>query len=207
MISNFVGDEYNNSDDIDKTLWEVKYHEANRAVEKLQITQDDIVYDVGSGPGMICNYVSQNCNKLYCVDISKSFLKYAMKNNENNKNVGFFKIKHGVFNHVPKPNKIYCLATFIHFNLYDIHYYLKSFYDKIDNGGMVFFDILSDEYLNLESDEYKENFKKYQKNPKRIYHDMKYHNPKIIEKVIHNTGFSVVETFDDYNHKFWVLKK
>lgn len=205
MINNLVGNECNNN--ITDAVWKCKEHEAKRAIEVLDINQGDIVFDVGSGAGMMAFYVAKQCKKLYCIDVSKQFLKYAKKNNSNNQNVKYVKINYGDMTDTPSPTKIYCLAMFMHYHQYDIHNYLKIFYKKLDYNGMVFFDIMPDEQTSPESEMYKKNMDSYLKNPNRVFYDVKQHNPLIIEKIIKTVGFNIVDSFNDHVHKFYILKK
>ena len=207
MINNLVGDEYSTEKNITDAVWEVKKHEANRVNEVLEINYNDIVFDVGSGAGMIAFYVAKQCRQLYCIDVSKKFLKYAKQNNKNNQNIKYVKISYGDMTEIPRPTKIYCLAMFIHYCHYDIHHYLKIFYEKLNDNGTVFFDIIPDEQTFPDSEEYKKNMDRYLKNPNRIFYDVKHHNPLIIEKIIESIGFKIINSFNDSGHKFYILKK
>lgn len=206
MLDRLVGDHYDEPNGLD-TLNHNKFHEAQRVIRIFNLSNSSSVVDFGSGAGYIAYHVAPTVEKLYCVDVSKSFLATASAFNKKHSNVEYINIPFAGFSNIPQVDKIYCLALFIHFTMYDIFNHLTGFYNCLSPGGEVFFDTLSDEYIDFNSKKWLSTTVKTISKPYSNFTNVKYNNSLVIIKMLKNIGFVVVDTFDDANHSFFHIMK
>lgn len=207
MMERFVGDHYSRDHDGHCEMIENKKHEANRVVQVLKLDGSQLVMDFGAGPGYIARHVSLHSKKLYCVDVSETFLNEARYYNRNDEKIEFLKVDFAQFDVLPKVDRIYCLAVFIHFSIYDIFIHLSGLYDKLLPDGQLWFDTLSDEYIDFKSDKWASVIEKLMKDPAETFINIKYNNTKIVEKMVKSTGFNIISSYDDNGHSFFHVAK
>ena len=141
-----VGQHY--GDRPEEKLDDIRADKKKRAAflcRKLGCTKESVVLEVGSGMGLTSKYVAQHVNRLYCSDISTSFLETAKKECAGISNIEFIKIEQEPAQ-FPFPDAhfhaIFADAVFIHLNLYDIFWYFSEFQRLARKGGRVFINVL-----------------------------------------------------------------
>lgn len=121
---------------------------AKEIISLLNITNDDTVLDLGSGMGLIAKEIAMKVKEIYCMDISKSFLKIAEQECGQLQNIHFKFITADTFKHFKNYfTKIYSTGVFIHLNLYQIYEYFKIFKDALKKAGLVYIDIYDTDHL------------------------------------------------------------
>ena len=206
MLNKFVGDHYSSTNGLEEIV-NNKKHEANRVIQILNLNNQKTVIDFGSGPGYIAFHVAQNVKKLYCIDVSQSFLDEASNYNQSLHNIDYIKVNFSDFNKVPHVDSIYCLALFIHFTLYDIFSHLSGMFDCLNSGGELFFDILSDEYIDFQSKKWINGVKKSIVKPESNFTNVKYNNKIVVKQMAQHIGFNIIDMFDDTTHSFFHVVK
>ena len=205
MLDKLVGDHYQ-FDRLDE-LFTNKFHEAQRVIQILDLNDSSTAIDFGSGAGYIAHHVAPIVNKLYCIDVSRSFLATASSYNKKYNNIQYIEIDFSEFSKLPQADKIYCLALFIHFTIYDIFNHLKGFYNCIQPGGEIFFDTLSDKYIDFDSRKWLSTTDKIISNPNSNLTNLKYNNSSVVVRMLENIGFEVLDTFDDVGHSFFHIMR
>jgi cyclopropane fatty-acyl-phospholipid synthase-like methyltransferase len=182
----------NPSQCIDK-IRAAKQSEAANIVSMLPLGSNDIVVDLGSGCGFIAKEIAPLVNTLHCVDVSKSFLDYCKVELSGLSNVRYHHIEYSNLTQLPvnEITKIYALALFIHFNLYDIYHYLKSIYMILSPGGKLLFDFLDDKTLNIEDDVWIRHSARYLADQSNFFTNIYYNNEDSVINIAKQIGFSV----------------
>ena len=191
-----------NVDDQNK-IFESKKVEAIRVIRILKLDNTQTIIDFGSGPGYIASHIAPVIKKLYCIDVSQSFIDVAKMYTKDHNNIEYIKINFADFEQIPQVDSIYCLALFIHFTLYDIFTHLTELYNCLKPGGQLFFDTRSDQYINFKSNKWLADTRKSVKIPNYHFTNLKYHNTKIIKQMIESVGFDIVNIFDSGTHSFF----
>lgn len=140
-----VGDYY--GDRPEEKLDLIRASKEDRAAylcRKLGCDEYSVVLEIGSGMGFTSQHIAKQVNKLYCCDVSASFLELARKECADVPNIEFrhidrqpavFDFEDGTF------DAIFADAVFIHLNLYDIWWYFAEFQRLAKANGKVFFNI------------------------------------------------------------------
>jgi pentatricopeptide repeat protein len=133
-----------------------KQKESAFLIKSLGLTSQDIVFDLGSGCGFIARVVAPLCKRLYCLDISRDFLRFAQEELLSFSNVGFHQIEYGDLCCLDdmQVSKGYANAVFIHFNLFDIVTYLREVFRILARGGVFVFGMCNSDSLDIAEDRY-----------------------------------------------------
>jgi ubiquinone/menaquinone biosynthesis C-methylase UbiE len=135
---------------------EYKRKESQFLVNALQLNSKDIVFDLGSGCGFIARVTAPLCQKLYCLDISREFLRFAKEELQDLSNVEFHRMEYGDLHYLADKQitKGYANAVFIHFNLFDIVLYLREVHRILKSGGIFLFGTNNSDSLDIQRDRY-----------------------------------------------------
>jgi cyclopropane fatty-acyl-phospholipid synthase-like methyltransferase len=203
-----VGKTYgeNPLDAIDQ-IREVKSHEANNIVNLMSLTAKDTVLDLGSGCGFIANHVAGRVNQLHCADINAEFLAYCQQETIGHANVTYHLIDYADLTAIPNVTAIYSTALFIHFNLYDIYYYLKSCWECLEPGGKLAFDYLDDQQLNINADVFQRHALRYHEDGNNLFTNLYYNNSQTLRQLYQQLGFEFVASKQDKGQCFLLLQK
>ena len=129
----------------------VRHYVAAEIVERLQLTKSSRVLDLGSGMGFIAEKIAPQVERVYCVDISETFLNDCRKRLTMFNNVEFHQISYGDL--LPIYDKgidaVYSSLLFIHFNFYDIYFYLTELNKVLTVEGLLYFDYNDGERFSL----------------------------------------------------------
>jgi cyclopropane fatty-acyl-phospholipid synthase-like methyltransferase len=133
-------------------VMETRTRRAAEVAERLKLTRDDVVVDLGSGLGITANRLAPCVKRLICADLSSSFLEQCRRLNRGVVNVEPVQVSYADLSAIPPPvDKIYALLLFIHFNVYDLVYYLSECNRILRRGGLLYFDFHDGARVRLES--------------------------------------------------------
>ncbi len=144
LMRKYIGRRYINLEEISNA----KKAEAKYIADYLNLSSNSTVIDLGPGLGLIASNLAPLVKHLYCVDISKSFLRESIKHLKEHNNISFELIEYGNLSKFSDIDSVYCLAVFIHFNIYDISIYLEEIYNVLKNNGTVLFDYYDVDFFN-----------------------------------------------------------
>lgn len=133
-----------------------KAKESAYLVKALGLTGEDVVFDLGSGCGLIARVTAPLCKRLHCLDISRDFLGFAQEELKTFPNVEFHHIGYGDLQCLQEKQvkKGYANAVFIHFNLFDIVIYLREIFRTLLPGGLFVFGMNNSDCLEIAHDRY-----------------------------------------------------
>lgn len=115
---------------------------ANTMKDRLSITTDDVVLEIGCGTGRIGAALAPLSKKWIGADISRPMLDHARTNLADLPNVELRELTtcslDGVAN--DSVDKLYCSAVFMHLDEWDRFRYVKEAYRVLRSGGLAYFD-------------------------------------------------------------------
>jgi cyclopropane fatty-acyl-phospholipid synthase-like methyltransferase len=140
----------------EERLEEIRMHRAALADmirSRLSLQPSHAVADIGSGCGFVGRAIAPHVRDLTCVDISPDFLKYCKEELASFNNVSYCLAKYAEFPGVITESLDACFSTavFIHFNYYDLVYYLLEINRVLRTGGQLLFDIVNADILDVRS--------------------------------------------------------
>jgi ubiquinone/menaquinone biosynthesis C-methylase UbiE len=120
---------------------------------RLNLQPDDIVMDLGSGMGFIAEVIAPEVQKVHCCDISANFLEDCKTRTKHLDNIEFHQIAYADLSAArgKRINKAYSTLLFIHFNFYDIVYYLQELNRVLEKGGLFYFDFNDGERFRMDA--------------------------------------------------------
>ena len=120
-------------------------------VDRLELRRSDHVLDLGSGMGLIAEVIAPEVARVHCVDISDTFLADCRKRLGALDHVEFHKIGYADLSvlYSKQINKAYSTLLFIHFNFYDIFFYLQELNKVLKERGLLYFDYNDGERFSL----------------------------------------------------------
>jgi cyclopropane fatty-acyl-phospholipid synthase-like methyltransferase len=125
---------------------------AAEVIERLKLGRDDKVVDLGSGLGITAKLVAPAVKRLICADISTTFLAQCRNLNRDVSNVEPVQVSYADLSAIAAPvDKIYSLLLFIHFNIYDLIYYLSECNRILRTGGLLYFDFHDGARVRIDS--------------------------------------------------------
>lgn len=152
----------------------------------LKFKSTDHVLEIGSGSGDMAASLAPYLERLYCADISRSFLDVAQKKCQKWPHVSFHHLQSFDLDFV-QPGTLdaaYSHAVFIHLNLYDFYWYFKSFSSALKENGLIYIDFLSSKDLNLKAESYfTEHAGYYHSSKNSLPSLLSFHNPQDIIKL------------------------
>ena len=129
----------------------LRHARKNELVGRLSLRTTDRVLDLGSGMGFIAEVVAPCVAKLYCTDVSDTFLADCRKRCASFQNIEIHKINYADCSPVygKEINKVYSTLLFIHFNFYDFVLYLQELNKVMIKGGLLYFDYNDGDRFNF----------------------------------------------------------
>ena len=196
----------------EKKIKEIKAFKKNLAhfiYREVRLTKNETVMELGTGAGYVAYHIAPLIKKLYCCDISKSFIKYAKKECVGIKNISFHHIKpydySFSFIHDSTLDAVYAISVFIHFNLFDMFLYFPELHRVLKSGGRLWFDFENIDTLDLSEDpSFSSTAKLNRKDPLFYRLSKKWNSLSGIKKIAQHFGFFFEEMKDD---QFVLFKK
>ena len=106
----------------------------------LNITQEDVVLEMGCGVGRIGKILAPLCKKWIGVDISENMLEVAKGRMSDMDNVEFHVLSRSDLSCIADNSidKIYTVAVFCHLDKEDLFNYMREFYRILKLGGVIY---------------------------------------------------------------------
>lgn len=99
--------------------------------------------EIGSGTGVMANWMSDKVNLLHCLDINPQLIQYCKEFNKDKNNIEYHLIEDSIdLTHIKNIDFVYSQAVFIHLGVIDFYVYLKELYKSLNKGGIIYIDII-----------------------------------------------------------------
>jgi ubiquinone/menaquinone biosynthesis C-methylase UbiE len=161
----------------------------------LGLKPDEHVADIGSGCGFVTRAIIPHVSHMWCIDISSAFLEYCRGELAEFSKVSYCLAKYAEFGGIESNSLAACYSTavFIHFNYYDLVFYLAEVNRVLKIGGRFLFDFLNSDRLNYRTTEtFQRHFSKYKSNrAKKIFNVLHPMSLRTIECVAPQMGFEI----------------
>jgi cyclopropane fatty-acyl-phospholipid synthase-like methyltransferase len=185
-----------------------KVRDAKFICAQLGLNRESIVLDLGSGMGFVADYMATVAKEVHCADISRTFLGICQKTLAHRKNTFFYHIPYADLSTLAGKNIqfVYALGVFIHFNLFDIHFYLEELYKLLPSGGKVLLDFAAADHIDFsESSHYTQTAKCYRENRSQLPILMQWNSFSAMEKVLNHVGFKLLRKYDSHFSSRYIL--
>lgn len=122
-----------------------------RICQLLDINQHDTVADFGSGCGFVTRAACERAKRVHCLDLNRAFLDFTRNELSDFQNTSFHHIGYASIPGIPNESidKVFSSAVFIHFLYYDVLFCLIELNRILKPRGLLFFDILDADAVNL----------------------------------------------------------
>lgn len=163
----------------------------------LELTSDDVVLDLGSGPGYIASCLAPLVKHIHCADVSPGYLALCQDETAG-LNVTCHLIQFGNLSalHDHGITAIYASAVFVHFNIYDVYLYLLACHALLPEGGRLWLDYKAVTNLTITCKRFQRHAEVYKRNRSAIASVLHYHHPDTMAELIHQVGFTTSEIGD-----------
>lgn len=130
-----------------------KKDRAANLCKRIGCDKASVVLEIGSGVGFTSKHVAGEVKRLYCCDISDSFLNSARKECAGIENIEFVKLNAEQPGTLPFEgdffDAIFADAVFIHLNLYDIFWYFSEFQRVAKRRASVYINVMNASHIDL----------------------------------------------------------
>lgn len=174
-----------------ESIRQSRYALARYIDDTLHLTRDDVVLDLGSGPGHIAAHLAPWVQHVYCADISKDYLAMCAEEVAG-LNVSCHLIPFADLSEFYERNitAIYASAVFLHFNTYDVCLYLEECWKLLSPGGRMWLDYKPASELSIHDARFRRHMELYKADRSKIVRLLHYHYPHLIEGIAQQIGFS-----------------
>jgi len=187
LFKKYVGTAY---PDLEQAL-AAKKNEAEYISEYLDLSSESTVIDLGPGLGFIASHIVEKVKHLYCVDVSQSFLDKSKEVLGHHHNVSFQLINYGDLSMFSNIDTIYCVAVFIHFNIYDIYIYLESLHEILRPNGKALIDFYDSDFLSPDDEVFQRHMKRYKHNQDFLTTNINFNSKQAVLNISKHLGFDV----------------
>ncbi len=204
-------------DNLSPELEEVAKNRHDRAKhihDLMKFSKNDVVLDLGSGMGFMAEVIAPKVKALHCADISDSFLNMCKARTAHLGNVETHLIKYADLGALKGGgiDKVYSTLLFIHFNFYDVTYYLREIHAALKPGGLLFFDYNDgDRYVyGNKNDSFIEHLKIYRDvRIEWIFGCMHMSSTATLRNILPQIGFEIVSHMpsDAYSFTEMIVRK
>jgi ubiquinone/menaquinone biosynthesis C-methylase UbiE len=192
LVQLLVGDHF--GDRPEERLDEIRASKKARAAylrRTLGWTSESVVLEIGSGMGFTSRHVAGAVKRLYCCDISDSFLNVARRECTGIDNIEFTRIDSDKRPVLPYRDEffdmIFADAVFIHLNLYDIFWYFSEFQRVAKRGGKVLIDIMN--ASRIEPGKFSDMADYYSRNKQSLARLLCWNSPDAVVAIADRAGF------------------
>ncbi len=128
-----------------------RYGYGQRICSVLEISEHDTVADFGSGCGFVTRAACERAKHVHCLDLSPEFLEFTRNELGDLDNTSFHHIGYASIPSIADGSidKVFSSAVFIHFLYYDVLFSLIELNRILRPGGLLHFDILDADVVNL----------------------------------------------------------
>lgn len=119
-----------------------RHERADRIARLIEIEPHDVVLDLGSGMGFMAERLAPRALWFHCADVSPTYMDDCRKRVAHISNVETHLVPYADLSALDGKgvSKAYSALLFIHFNFYDLTYYLREVNRILNMGGLFFFD-------------------------------------------------------------------
>jgi cyclopropane fatty-acyl-phospholipid synthase-like methyltransferase len=188
-----------NVPDLDAVIL-ARHARQNEIVDRLALSRKDVVLDLGSGMGFLAEVLAPQVARLHCADISETFLTDCRARLAPFGNVECHQIEYANLSALygKNINKAYATLLFIHFNFYDIFFYLTELNKVLEPGGLLYFDYNDGDRFSLaeKTDSFHGHLALYKENREHwIFGCMHMTSLGVLKNIAPQLGFSVVKNW------------
>ena len=193
LIGNYLGP------DPEKRVAEVRDLKRKSALlisEQTRMNENDTVLEIGSGPGYQSAHIAPQVKRLYCCDISASFLKVAQRECSRLDNVSFHLLKPYSFRFDFLPDStmdaVFACSVFFHLDLFGIFWYFQEIARVTKPGGRVWMDMADAESLDPSTNPIFLEMANYYRQGNMGAYPMllKWHSVSAIQAIAKSSGFA-----------------
>jgi ubiquinone/menaquinone biosynthesis C-methylase UbiE len=130
-----------------------RYAHGKKICRNLNIHDNDVVVDIGSGCGFVTQAACEIAKEVHCVDISQEFLDFTRNELSEFTNTRFHKIDYATFPDIADESvdKIFSTAVFIHFYYYDFLFNLIEVNRILKPDGLFYTEIVDSDVIKLDT--------------------------------------------------------
>lgn len=128
-----------------------RYGYGKHIARELEINEHDTVADFGSGCGFVTHAACERAKHVHCLDLSPEFLEFTRNELGDFENTSFHHIGYASIPTIADGSidKVFSTAVFIHFLYYDVLFCLIELNRILKPQGLLHFDILDADVINL----------------------------------------------------------
>lgn len=122
-------------------------------IKKVDSLKEFNVIEIGSGTGIMAEWLSNKVNHVTCVDIDLELIDYCKKYHKDIKNISHYGIENSLdfsmFNNI---DLVYAQSVFIHLGVINFYVYLKELRKILNTGALIYLDIIDSDLDNFNFD-------------------------------------------------------
>lgn len=167
---------------------------ANYIHATLALTSDDVVLDLGSGPGYIASCLAPLVKHLHCADVSQGYLALCLDETAGlNVSCHLMPFADLTALHTCGITAIYASAVFVHFNIYDVYLYLRACHALLPEAGRLWLDYKAVTNLTTDCERFRRHAAVYKHDRSAIARVLHYHHPDAMAELVQQIGFTNTE--------------
>tara|TARA_R100000742_G_C4274090_1_gene93920 strand:- start:261 stop:974 length:714 start_codon:yes stop_codon:yes gene_type:complete len=198
-------DETLNKDEVKQRLSELKEEKTSiiqnmiipNILENYDTSLDKCnVIEIGSGAGIMVDWLAPQVNSLSCIDVSETILDACKEQNKQHKNVSYHLIENNIdFSEIKNIDFVYSQSVFIHLSILDFYVYLNELYKSLNKGGLIYIDIIDSDVdeFTLQEEEFQRQLKAltlgYKRGINTLYH---VNSSSTLTKTANELGYELV---------------
>jgi cyclopropane fatty-acyl-phospholipid synthase-like methyltransferase len=177
-----------------------RYDRADRIAQLIGLEPRDVVLDLGSGMGFMAERLAPRVHWLHCADVSATYMEDCRKRVGHMRNVETNVVPYGDLSALEAKgvSKAYSALLFIHFNFYDLTYYLREVNRILNMGGLFFFDFNDGDNFRYDNplDSFNSHIEDYRKRRLEwVFGCMQMSSGTTLRTILPQIGFEIVALF------------